>query len=242
MQRVPFILLLKSLINKPLTHRFACGNAAGKWLFGNKKFTVLNNAINVDRFLYNKEIQLQIKKELHLENDLVFGHVGRFNKVKNHIFLVEIFEKLRVKITNARLVLVGDGDLKEEIQLAVMNKGLQNEVVFLGERNDVPNLLQAFDFFLMPSLSEGLPVSLIEAQANGLKIFGSDQISREADITNNISFLPISEGIDIWVNEILENLNYQKQNTKDLIIAANYDIESNTKKMESFYLESSRQR
>lgn len=234
--KYPFIVILKRLIHPTLTHRFACGEAAGKWLYGDKGFKVINNAINTDRFITNKKIAQKMKKDLNLDNRIIFGHVGRFTLQKNHDFMIDVFEAIKVKLPNAVLLLVGDGELRKKIEGVVKNKSLQDDVMFLGIRKDIDLLLQAFDFFLMPSLYEGLPVSLLEAQANGLKIFASDQISEETDITKSISFLPLDKGPEIWANEVLQFLDFEKTNNKELIVQAEYDIKSNAKSMQEFYL------
>lgn len=235
-QRVPFVYILKKLINTPLTHRFACGEAAGKWLYGDKEFTVINNAIQSERFIYNPEKSKEFKQLLKIEDKVCFGHVGRFNAQKNHDFLIDIFADIKTQIPNAVLVLLGDGNLKAQIEEKVKDKNLQENVLFLGIQKNVNDYLQAFDYFLMPSLFEGLPVSLVEAQANGLKVFASDQITSETDVTGHISFLPIDSGTKIWVDEVLKFKDFQKTNTKEMIVNAGYDIQRNAASMQDFYI------
>jgi len=235
LHKVPFILILRRVINKPLTHRFACGRDAGQWLFGKMPFKVINNAIDAKKFIYDEKIATVEKKKLNLIGKTVFGNVGRFCAQKNHMFLIDVFEQLHKRINNAHLVLIGDGELKAGIEKRVKEKKLEQAVSFLGVRKDVYRLLSAIDYILMPSLFEGLPVSLVEAQANGLRVFGSDKIARETNITGLIDFIPIHDKT-VWVEHILNNLTYSRENNYNKIVAANYDIEANAAFLTNFYL------
>ncbi len=149
-----------------LTHMFMCGKESGDWLFGKEnedKFIQLNNAIDAERFRYDSKKEEAIRKELNLENKFVVGHVGRFFKQKNHQFLIEIFKEIQTKKENAILLLVGTGELKEEIQNQVKELGLEEQVRFLGVRSDVDQIMKCFDVFLFPSLFEGLRVTMVQA-------------------------------------------------------------------------------
>lgn len=234
--KVPFIFVLKQLINNPVTHRFACGQAAGEWMFGEAPFTVLHNAIDAKRFTYDKTIALAEKKKLGLENKILFGNVGRFSRQKNHGFLIEIFEGIQKKIQNAHLLLVGDGELRSEIEKKVKERNLEQSVSFLGVRKDIVQLLHAMDYILMPSLYEGLSVTMVEAQANGLKIFASDKISTETNFTNLIEFISIKDK-ELWVDHVVNNLPYERKNTYDKLVKANYDIVANAEFVENLYLD-----
>lgn len=234
--KVPFIFALKQVINNPVTHRFACGQAAGEWMFEKAPFTVLHNAIDVKRFLYDKTIAAKAKEKLGLENKIIFGNIGRFSRQKNHGFLIEIFEGLQKEIKNAHLLLIGDGELRAGIENLVKEKNLEKSVSFLGVRKDIVALLHAMDYMLMPSLYEGLSVTMVEAQANGLKIFASDKIATETDFTNLIDFISIADR-NLWVDHIVNNLSYERKNTYDKLVEANYDIEANAKFVENFYLD-----
>lgn len=239
--KVPFIYFLRKFINKSLTHRFACGKDAGLWLFGKAPFKVINNAIDAKKFIYDEEVSAFQKKNLSIVGKTVFGNVGRFDSQKNHLFLVDVFEQLDKKIPNAHLVLIGDGELKSEIEKKVREKNLAKSVSFLGVRKDVNQLLNAMDYILMPSLFEGLPVSLVEAQANGLKIFASDKIAIETNFTGLIDFIPIKEKL-VWVEHILRNLTYSRENTYNKVVDANYDIKSNAEFLTDFYLKTEDER
>lgn len=233
--RIPLIFSLKKVINNSVTHRFACAKDAGNWLFGNQKFTVLNNAIETNKFIFNSDFANQKKVQLNLSGKLIFGNVGRFNTQKNHIFLIDVFKELLRKMPDAYLLLVGEGNLRKEIEAKVNSYNIKDSVSFLGLRDDVNELLQVMDYNLMPSLFEGLPVSLIEAQASGVRIFASDKISKEADITGLIDFLSIDDPM-IWVNHIVNNLDYKREDTSGEIIRAGYDVKENSEYLTSFYL------
>lgn len=231
--------ILRKKVNKTATHRFACAHNAGKFLYGEKYFKVISNAINTDDFIFNLKRRTEHRTSLNLQNKLVFGHVGRFNIQKNHKFLIDVFEGIYEKLPNAHLLLIGDGNLKNSIIDIVKTKKLETVVSFLGVRSDVNELLSAMDYILIPSLYEGLPVSLIEAQASGLKIFASDKISREVNITNLIDFLSIDDS-QLWVDFILNNLDYKRENTSELIKKAGYDVQENTEFLQNFYLDHAR--
>lgn len=235
LHRVPLIFILKKVINKPLTHRLACGYAAGKWLFGEKQFLIINNSIDSTKFYYDNAESKNTKKLLGLNDKIVFGNVGRFTKQKNHLFLIDIFVEILKRLPNACLLLVGDGSLKDQLETYVLKNNLKDSVYFLGVRSDIPELLSAMDYILMPSFFEGLPVALVEAQASGLKIFASNKISKEADITGLITFLSIADK-NIWVEAIMQNIPYNRENQSTQIKTANYDIHNNALFLKDFYI------
>ena len=148
--------------------------------------------INVENFSYNKELRAGIRKELNLENNLVIGHIGRFCYQKNQLFLIDIFKQLKKQNPKSKLLFigsyVGDSTDMDSVKAKVLELNLQDEVIFLGIRHDVPNLVQAMDCFLLPSRFEGLCIVGIEAQASGLSCFFSDAITRELEITNLCHF------------------------------------------------------
>jgi len=234
--------LVKYKVAKKATHFFACSIKAGEWLFGKKhasKVVVINNAINASLFSYNASKAEKIKIEHNLTGKKVIGHVGRFNEQKNHFFLLKIFEEIIKKDDNCVLVLIGIGNLMDSIKKEVERLNLKDHVIFLGLRDDINNLLQAFDLFLFPSLYEGLPVTLIEAQASGLPIVASDTITPEVDLTGLISFLSINDSESKWADIVLDKLNHSRQNTFEDIKNGSYDIYKNAKSLQDFYLNTS---
>ncbi len=221
------------------THFFACSSFAGKWLFGEKLFEkkgiIINNAIEAEKFLFNSEIRSKIRVNLGIEKKKVLGHVGRFIYQKNHIFLLKILSEV-IKIDNSIvLVLVGNGYLKKEIENEVVRLSLMNNIVFLDSRNDVNDLLNAFDILLLPSYFEGLSICLIESQANGLPAIISDTITQDVDISGLISFKPLNN-IEKWTDAILNEKNERNYSEmKQKIMYANYDIVTNAKRLQDFY-------
>lgn len=192
-----------------------CSKEANEWLYGKKianseKCIILHNAIDVEKYTYNEDIRNKLRKELNIkEDEMVVGNIGRFSYMKNHKFLIDIFEKL-CKTENCKLLLVGDGELKNDIQNIVKNKHLENKVIFTGVRSDVNEILQAMDIFVMPSIFEGLPVTLIEAQASGVPSLIANTITKEVDITPLIYRENLKNEPLIWTNkikDILKNFN-----------------------------------
>ena len=215
---------------------FACSNMAGKFLFKNKKFYLIKNAIEFNKFAYNVEIRDKYRKELKLDGKVVYGHVGRFNIQKNHTFLLDVFEKIVKNDDNSILLLIGKGELENEILQIVKNKKLENHVKFLGERDDVNNLFQAMDLFLLPSLFEGLPVVGVEAQASDLQCIFSDKITKEVRLLDKTIFIDINNS-DNWVNAIskLNVMVDERKNVNDIIRKNGYDIQYSTKILDNIY-------
>ena len=171
-------------------------------MFGKHKFQIMNNAIDAKKFIYNEEVRKQKRVELGVEDKFVIGHVGRFNLQKNHEFLVKRFADFAKTNEDAILVLIGNGELQEKIKEMAKEYGIETKVKFLGLREDIPQLLQAMDLFLFPSLFEGLPVTLVEAQAAGLPCVISDMITDEIMITDQISKVSLSGNTSLWNQEI----------------------------------------
>lgn len=194
-------------IRQNATHLFACSQAASKWLFADrfKESFILKNGIESEKFQFSREVREQMRHELEINNDsYVIGHIGRFNHQKNHLFLLEVFAGLMKKMPNATLILVGEGALKSKIELKIKELRLNNNVKLLGVREDIHSIIQAMDLFVFPSLHEGLPVTLIEAQGAGLPCIISNAITEEVDMgLDLVQFLPLSDQ-SIWIDQILE--------------------------------------
>lgn len=201
--------VLRPFSKKYATNYMCCSELAGRWLFGDKaydegKVYLLNNAIDLDKFKYDKKIRDKKRKELGIKEDtIVIGHIGRFVAQKNHTFLIDIFNQFHKKEKNSILLLAGQGPLQEEIKNKVRELGLDDSVGFLGQRNDANELYQAFDVFLLPSLYEGLPVVGVEAQASGLLCFFSDDMTKETKVLDSTAFMSLSNTAEEWTGEIL---------------------------------------
>lgn len=233
--------LLKLFMQKIYTiyanQLFACSEEAGKYLFKNKPFKVLKNAIDSEKFVYNNEISESIRKKLGIAENFVVGHVGRFHEQKNHMFLLEVFKEIKNKKGNAKLILIGTGPLETEIKKKVKKLNLENDVIFLGNISNVNELYQAMDVFILPSLFEGLGIVAIEAQAAGLPVVTSTGVAKDAIVTSNIVQISLDAPIEEWVNTICEIKVNDKNLVIDNIKNAGYDIEENAKKMQEFYID-----
>lgn len=228
--------LAKKNIKKYSDKMFACGEEAGKWMFETDNFEVLNNAIDTDLYTYNKEKADKVKKKFDIENKFVVGHVGRFNYPKNHKFIIDVFYEVQKIKEDSVLMLVGDGDLRHEIEQKVQDLGLSDKVIFTGVRSDVNDLMQGMDVFLFPSLYEGLPVTMVEAQASGLKCIISDKVPLECKMTENVVVVKLEESPQKWAKEVIKYEKYERKNTKKEIVKANFDIKANAKYLQEFYL------
>ena len=223
--------LLKPFLNRELTHAFACSDLAGKWLFTGE-YEIFTNGIDVEKFRYNEEKRRDCRSEFGFENELVLGHVANMEHAKNQIFLLEIFAELLKTIANAKLLFVGDGPLRSEIEAKISELGIGESVVLTGRRKDTDRLYQAMDVFLLPSLYEGLPVTLIEAQAAGLKCFASERVTRQADITGNVTYLPIgNDDFKIWAQTVAPARSDNRSDAGDLVRNSGYNAASVAKKL-----------
>ena len=231
-------MLLKKCIPHYATDLFGCSKEAVEFMFGHRQAHVLHNAIDSAEFSYNEKVREQIREDLGLERKFVVGHVGRFGYQKNHRFLLEIFREIHLLFPESVLLLVGDGKDKTSMQQWVIQNGLQDNVKFLGVCENVPQLLQAMDVFVLPSHFEGLGVVLIEAQAAGLPCFASaDVVSREAKITDLLKFIPLDNGAAYWARQILDGRNAKRRiNCTPLIKEAGYDIVDQAQWLQSYYL------
>ena len=238
--------MLKQIL-RPFSKTFAtdymcCSELAGRWQFGNKEFDkgnvyLLNNAIDLEKFKYDEIKRKQKRRELSIKNDtLVIGHIGRFVPVKNHSFLIDIFNEIHKKEKNSILLLAGQGPLMEETKKKVKELNLENNVMFLGQRNDANELYQAFDALLLPSLYEGLGMVLIEAQCAGLPSFASTEVPKIAKVSDVLNFVDLNTSKEIWSDVILHYIKYYKRNDhlKDCQNFG-YDIKKEVKKLEKFY-------
>lgn len=199
-----------------------------------EKAIIISNGIELEKFRFNPEIRERVRKELNLRDEFIIGHVGGLREAKNHPFMLKILSEVLKERPNAMLVFVGDGPLKEDIVKKTHEMGLENNVLFLGVREDVADLLQAFDVFLFPSLYEGFGISLIEAQAAGLQTIASRNIPQNTNVTPLIHYLSLDDGANKWANHIL-NLPQNDRNTFYEGLTK-YDISKTCKALADIYL------
>lgn len=218
-------------------YMLACSRDAGKWMFTNKKFVTFHNGIDISEFIYSTEIRKKTRKAFGMGDKFVIGHVGRFSEVKNHKFILDVFNCILKKHSNSILILVGEGELFERIKQKAINLGIEKHIIFTGVRNDVNKIMQAMDVFLFPSYYEGLPLTLVEAQASGLPCIVSDTITDEVNLTDNIEYIDLKNPASVWADHIFKFINFNRKDTSEQIRAAGYDIEKEAKKLEAFYQE-----
>lgn len=222
---------------------FACSLESGKWMYGNKiadgnKFYVINNAILFDKYAYDEKTREKYRKINKLDKKFVIGNVSRMTSTKNHSFLIDVFYEIKKMDKSAKLFLVGEGPLKEELVEKVKKLGIQNDVIFYGLSNEVNNLLQMMDVFVLPSLFEGVPVSIIEAASSGIKYVISENIDSHLEKNELELKLNLSDGAKAWANEIYAFAKkYDRKNEKKLIEKSGFDIEVESKKLVQIYQE-----
>ena len=236
--------ILKKGLKKVATTFFACGEQAAEWLYGkefldNGNVTIIRNVIEGDKFTLNLETRQKYRELLHIqESTLLIGHTARFNAAKNHLFLIEIFNELKSMIADSKLLLIGDGELREQITEKINSLGLTNDVIFAGVVPNVYDYEQAIDIFMLPSLYEGLPLSIIEAQISGLKCFTTEgTVSKECSVTDLVTYLPLERGAKYWAEEIYKAKDYNRYDRLDEIKKAGYDAQTSAIDLQNKYIE-----
>lgn len=225
----------RMFFSKYIDVAIAPSDLAAIYTFGEKayrknKVKILKNAIDLDVFLYSEAGRKLIREEFEInENTLLVGHIGRFMEQKNHVFLIEIFNDIIKLNQNVKLMLVGKGPLEEEIKKIVEKYGLENNVIFTGLRADIPNLLSAMDVLVFPSIYEGMPNTIIEAQATGLPSVISSTITKQADITGLVNYMDLSKSSKEWANSVISVGKKSRENTSKYFKLYGYDIQSVTR-------------
>lgn len=225
------------------TDYMACTEYAGRWMFGDEAFDdgkvyILNNAIDLDKFKYDEEIRKKLRKELKIPEDtVVIGHIGRFVAQKNHTQLIDIFNEYHKNNNNSVLMLIGQGPLMGEIKEKVNNLGLNDCVIFLGQKDNANEYYNAMDLFLFPSLYEGLGMVAIEAQVNGLPCVVSTGVPKVAKVSDNFEFVSLESCIEEWISAIEKIDSCKRFNSDEFIEKSEYNIENECEKLEKIYLE-----
>lgn len=216
---------------------FACSDMAAKCVFGTKETLKMYNAIDASQFKFDRQMREKYRRELDLNSKFVLIHVGRFTEPKNHVRLIEIFQKIHERNFNSILLLVGTGELLSDVKKIVEQKRMKSSVLFLGERSDVPHLLCASDMFLFPSLHEGLGIVLIEAQSTGMKcVTSKNVVPQEVDLFGNVSFISLEDDDEHWAEEIIKNSVYERMDYSLELKRCNYDLAHESTKLEKWYL------
>ena len=223
-------------IDKFITHRFACSEDAGKWMFANKQYKVIKNAIDTTVFFYDTEARKNKRKELGLDDKLIIGTVGRLSDQKNPFYVVEIVKELCKLTDDVRFVHIGDGELQEIVKKKIKEYSLTDKYLLLGLQDEISAYMNAMDYFILPSKFEGFPIVLVEAQATGLHCAVSDRITNSCDLTGNIEFLPIDAAPKKWAEDILKNIEYNRKNCAQEIAEKGYNINCTAKEIQKVFL------
>ena len=231
--------LLRPLIARYSTDRFACSEQAGKWMFPRATFRVLRNAIDTRAFRFSPETRAQTRTQLGLGDSLTLGHIGRFTEQKNHPFLLDICQCVKKRRPDVRLLLVGDGERMEDMRKEATARGLTENVLFLGARPDVPALLCAMDVFVFPSLYEGFGNVVIEAQASGVTCLVADTLTRDTRATEKIDYLPLGDA-QRWADAILAAGNGERELAAEQVARAGFDVAQAAQDYQAFYEEAER--
>lgn len=225
------------------TDFWSCSADASTWFYSKEilksnKYNIIKNAIDCKEYAFNEKIRQEYRKHLNLDNKIVLGNIGRFHFQKNQLFLIDIFYYLHKFNSDFILLLIGDGEDKEKIQEKIHSLNLESSIKILGIRNDVKKILQSIDAFIFPSIFEGLPMVLLETQANGLPIFASESITKDIKMSDNLEFISLSLSAEEWANIILEkykNTNFARIDNYQDIVKKGYEINNEVKKLESFF-------
>lgn len=240
-----FKYLSKIFVNEPTTHKFACSNQAGEWLFGKKGilppnfFRVIPNGFNLNKFKFDEVLRCSKRNELGLtEDQMAVVLVGRLTFQKNHTFLFDVFEEILKEKQNAKLYLIGDGELRNELKELASRKSIAEKVVFVGNIPNVGEYLQAMDVMIFPSVYEGFGTVVIETQCIGLPTLASDVLPRETKITECLDFMsPTKDSADAWAKKAIDMYNSIKRKPRNQDVKnAGYDIEDSYKLLSDFYL------
>ena len=234
--RYPFRKFALQFLKRNYTTLLACGQEAGTSCFGKMPFHLFYNAIDAQQFRSNEHVRNKVRQEFNIPEDApVIGMVARLNFAKNHAFAIRVFNEFLKVQSNAVLMLVGEGDEREKIENQIRDLGIDQHVLLTGLRNDIDQLQQAFDLFILTSWYEGLPVSVIEAQAAGTKCVLADTIDKTVDVTGDIRFLSLNDSLSMWVDTLCNSLPYKKPDNFSKIAQAGYDVNTNIGKLLTFY-------
>lgn len=233
--------ILYPLFNKLVTDKVACSDLAGNWLYGAGNYLLLRNAVDVEKYKYSQEKRQYVRKRFGISDDCtVLGHVGKIYKPKNHPYLIRIFVEYRKYNSNSKLLLIGDGVMRQEIEVLVNEFNVRDDVIFAGLRTDISDMLQAMDFFVFPSIWEGMPLSLLEALSSGLTCIISDHITKDVMIGPNIYALQIESNPNVWA-EYIANIELPSRDTacrqnSEAITEAGFNIKTEASKLRDLYL------
>lgn len=232
--------MLKPVLKNNATVKLACSDKAARWIFSKKTYIekdyiLVKNSIKTEKYIFNKNIRSDIREKENWNDKFIVGHIGRFNKQKNHRFLIEIFSEISKKRENAYLVLIGEGGLEADIKKLVYEKSLEKKVIFYGMTSEVNNILQGMDVFILPSFYEGLPFVLVESQASSLLSIASDSITKEVQISPYIKYFSLENSANEWADFILSFDNIKRKDNSQNIVNGGFDLKTMVENLEKLY-------
>lgn len=221
----------KKHIEEYATHLLACSEKAGEWMFGQKSFNVIKNGILLSKYAFSLENRIKLRNKYGYTDEKIVGIIGRLDYQKNPFFAVNVLEKWIAEASNISAVFIGEGQLKESVEQEVEQRGLSHRIKFIGGVNNINEWMSTIDCLLLPSLFEGLPFVLVEAQAAGLRCVVSSAVSSEANITGLVEFVGLQEDLSIWVQKIEKQIALGREDVTQKMIAAGYSIADSAKKI-----------
>lgn len=235
-----FSILFQFLTSAFSNYKFACSTQAGKSLFKKKKFTIIPNAINIEKFKFNKKIRNNEREKIPARKKFIIALIGRFDRNKNHKFAIKVFNELNNRRNDTLMVFIGNRKGKEynDINNEIKKLNLEDKIIFMDYRFDIWNFYQGIDFLLLPSISEGFGMVTIEAQIAGLQCLCSKAVPQDTKISNKIDYLDLKDDINIWADKILEYMNRINTNRADgqYLLNPNFNIKNAARDLEEFYL------
>lgn len=228
----------KILMGAAASERFACSEKAGQWMYGGKSFQIIHNAINIKRFAYSAAASRKVREEFNLGECRVYGYVANFTPSKNHIYLLKIFKEISRLDENARFFCLGDGLLRPDIESEIKRLKLENKVVLTGIRKDVENFMSCFDVLIFPSIYEGLPLTLIEAQAASLACLVSDTVTKDIVVSQNlVKYESLEKEPEVWAKTaVMMGIGTDRSCQYESISKAGYDIEALAQWYENYFV------
>ena len=242
--KMPFKLLSKTIINLATTHRLACSKEAGEWLFGKREVMVPNNLIvvpngfNIEKFAFSMNKRSEMRKKIGLKEERAFVHIGRLEKQKNHMFLIDVFDRICKHNPNSKFFFFGDGNLKVKIEKKIKKLNLTDKCFFMESVPNIYDYMQAMDAMVFPSFYEGFPTVLLECQCNGLPVLASETITHNVKQTPCLEFMSFkNDSTETWAKKILSMMSsIERTDRSEIIKEAGYDISDTYKVLQDFYI------
>lgn len=227
--------ILKRYMNRFITDKIACSSEAGDWMFTHQ-YKVLKNGIRIQNYKYRDTVREVVRQKYGIENKFVIGHVGNFVEAKNHEFIIKTCTEYFKQDDNAVVLLVGDGPLRVQLEMQILELGVSDKIIMAGKVSNANEILQGMDVFLFPSIHEGAPLSIIEAQTSGLHVVMSSNVSRDANVSNRLSVLELHDDVKKWCNELEK---CKKKNDRKIVYndikKSEYNVENTIRELKKIY-------